>query len=152
MKKNPKSFSSRCYLSVMTCPLAQKQAKHTLLQTVTTSALSTKDDSVMLWTKRQDCEGIRKTFACRSEHTTARCPSPQASWEDEGEKWTSLRFLGLSGSSGALGSRHISWGLWMSAPTQSKKLKRSTEPFSMSTAPGRKEDGGETKIFLFLQP
>lgn len=98
----------RLYLSVMTCPLAQKQARHTLLDTDTTSARSTKDDSVMLWTNRQDCEGIKNTLACLSEHTTARCPSPQVSWEDDGEKWTSLRFRGLSGSSGALGSRQTS--------------------------------------------
>lgn len=37
-------------LRIMTCPLAQKQARHTLLETATTSARSTNDDSVMLCT------------------------------------------------------------------------------------------------------
>lgn len=134
----------RLYLSVMTCPLAQKQARHTLLHTDTTSALSTKDDSVMLWTKRQDWEGIKNTLACLSEHTTARCPSPLVSCEDDGEKLTSLRFRGLSGSSGALGSRQISYGLWMSPPMQSRKLKRNTDPFSIRAAPEWREKAWST--------
>lgn len=36
----------------------------------------------------------------------------------------------------------------MSAPAQSKKLKRSTEPFSIRTAPRSKEGKGEAKVCL----
>lgn len=69
---NLKQKKVKSNLKIMMCPLAQKQARHTLFETDTTSARSTKDDSVMLCTYRQACEGMKKTLACLSEHTTAK--------------------------------------------------------------------------------
>lgn len=131
-------------LRIMTCPLAQKQARHTLLETATTSARSTNDDSVMLCTYKQACEGMRKTLAWRSEHTMARWPSPLASCEDDGEKLTNFLLRGRSESSEPCGSLHTSCALWIKAPVQSRKPKCRTEPFSIRTVP--EEEGKNERI------
>lgn len=125
------------YLKVIIWPLAQKQARQTLLLSATISPRSTKDVSVMFCLYAQFWVGSEITLACFSEHITAYWFS-LISWEEEGDTETGRRFFCFSFSSfssGTLSSFQGSDAGGIKQPVASRNAILKIAPFNLNIVP-----------------